>query len=934
MNSISFDNIYLLFLAIPLIALFAVPYFVAVRKANRNGHNIASIVLHVVMAVVIAFAATNPTVTSFLTQTEVYIVADVSYSANKNLDTVDNYVYNYTHNPNLPSNYKIGLVAFGKDYQLLNGLGAPSAVKSVKEASVDVTQTDIVGALDYVGTLFSDNAIKRVVLITDGKDTDMRDSYALKYAVDRLQMQNVRVDAIFIDDNVAEGSNEVQLNYVDYTATAYLGRNETVTAVVQSGRETSAIVELYKDGKLVTRRAASLSAGLNNVTFELDTSAVGVFDYRIVVQADDEQELNNARSFTQTVTDELKVLFITESWADCTNAVERYGSKVKIDVYENDTTVNAFIKNLYINQHTGDNINIFRNNTNVPFSVEQLSVYDEIVLANVDIRKLVNYTEFITNVDVVVSSFGKSLVTMGNLGIQNRDEAELKQLEDMLPVRFGNNENDPRIYALVIDASRSMETLSHLIVAKQVAKALINLLSEDPDNEICIITFYSQAYQLQIPKKIKDFDGGLEEIYQLIDGIDGTQGTLIGNGLRSAYNALEPLNYSDKQLMLITDGLTYADETENAVDVAAEMYDSGIVTSVFDVGRQGDAQTGNVGSNPDGPSMEAKQLLIDVAAVGHGKYYYSNNLEAMDEITFGDIADNMTQSVVERDTSVVVSREHRNDKVLENIDITDLTLPDISGYVYASAKASASTVLLVQHERATSTVEKPLYAYWKYGNGRVSTFTSNFCGEWLTHWDDGVSEYFFANLLETNLPTEKHVSPFNVTVTQEGRYAAIELNPVNAHFGAQARVEVTLPDGTSVAEQMNFNANRYYLDVDVTSVGGYQINVIYSYNGNEYTDLIYYYVDYTPEYDSFAVYETSALHRALDGRGSVSLDGKLEVGNNDREVGKFTFELAVPLYVLAAVLFIVDIVVRKLKWDDVRSFLGLNKNSGEKSNEK
>ena len=57
MSSINFDNAYLLLIAIPLVALLAVPFFIAVKRDNRNGHNIASMVLHVLMAVRIAFAA-------------------------------------------------------------------------------------------------------------------------------------------------------------------------------------------------------------------------------------------------------------------------------------------------------------------------------------------------------------------------------------------------------------------------------------------------------------------------------------------------------------------------------------------------------------------------------------------------------------------------------------------------------------------------------------------------------------------------------------------------------------------------------------------------------------------------------------------------------------------------------------------------------------
>ena len=71
MNSISFANVYLLFLVIPLVALVTVPFALAVRSDNRNGHNIASLVLHLVMAALIAFAAAGTSIVTVITQTEV-----------------------------------------------------------------------------------------------------------------------------------------------------------------------------------------------------------------------------------------------------------------------------------------------------------------------------------------------------------------------------------------------------------------------------------------------------------------------------------------------------------------------------------------------------------------------------------------------------------------------------------------------------------------------------------------------------------------------------------------------------------------------------------------------------------------------------------------------------------------------------------------------
>ena len=94
MSNISFDNVYLLFLIIPLVAVFAIPFALAVRKDNVNGHNIASGVLHIIIAVIVSFAIAGTTVNSVMTATEVYVVVDASYSTHRNTDVIDGYIQN------------------------------------------------------------------------------------------------------------------------------------------------------------------------------------------------------------------------------------------------------------------------------------------------------------------------------------------------------------------------------------------------------------------------------------------------------------------------------------------------------------------------------------------------------------------------------------------------------------------------------------------------------------------------------------------------------------------------------------------------------------------------------------------------------------------------------------------------------------------------
>ena len=931
MNNINLDNPLYLLIAIPLILLFVVPFAIAVRKSNRNKHNIASQIMHVAMAIIIAFAAARVSYTTVLTETDVYVVADVSYSANRNLDTIDEYIKALE----LPSNSKLGLVCFGKDQQLVSELDNPRKVASVREATVDDSETNIVEALEYTGRLFTTGVIKRIVLITDGKQSNQSDNNAIRRAVDELAVQDIKVDAIFLDDNPSANSKEVQISGVDYAELAYIDSEQVATLLVETSYDTKAELYITRTDRRTNQSTTlnlpnvELTLGRNNVEVKLETNVVGTYDYKVEVSAAVDMNLfNNTYYFTQTVTDEMKVLVVTHSFDDVMEAVNRYGS-FQLDIYENDPGYSASTKQIYVKRQAGKpNIKININTNDVPYTVEALSKYDIIVLADVDVGQLSNASSFVSNVDTVVDVLGKSLVTFGNLHIQTTEDASIAKLGDMLPVNFGNT--DDKLYTIIVDTSRSMTIpADHMELTKILVSRLITAL---PDNTyVTIVTFNSDATVIVPVTKLTERDGVLEKVQDF----ENLQGTVLGSGLRRTAEFIIPLQFDYKQVFLISDGLAY-DQTGTGEDpktVAAELYAAGVITSVYDVGRQGDS-TIVEGQNDDASYQAAYDLLKAIAKAGGGNHYYSRNAERLDDVTFADIMDDISITVVERETTVSVQRLQQNDSMLKGLSDNDkLSIPNVNGYVYTGSKSSATTVLSVNHknkEDSDYTIEKPLLAYQKYGSGMVTTVTTSLGGAWVNSWGKNtVADTILNNLINNSIPRHKVVTPYTVNVLRKGTVTRIELQPTAVQVNSQARLTVTLPSGEQLNENMNFNGSVYYFELDTATVGKYDVQFTYTYLDDYVCDKSIY-VCYLDEYDAFSVFEPSALHRAIDGRGTVSEDGKLALVNDMNEVGKYVVDLTIPLLVVAVVLFIVDIIVRTLKWEDIQNFFGGGKKKKDK----
>ena len=92
MKNISFDNPYLLLLIIPALLAVIIPFFIAKNKDNKSATWLISLCIHAVIIVIVALAAAGLSSVSVLTETTVYVVADVSYSSEQNLDKIDEYI--------------------------------------------------------------------------------------------------------------------------------------------------------------------------------------------------------------------------------------------------------------------------------------------------------------------------------------------------------------------------------------------------------------------------------------------------------------------------------------------------------------------------------------------------------------------------------------------------------------------------------------------------------------------------------------------------------------------------------------------------------------------------------------------------------------------------------------------------------------------------
>ncbi len=873
MKSISFDNPLLLLVFIPMLLLTVIPYVIAIRRGSRDRAPKISLVLHLVISAILTLALAGLSTTTVITETNVFVVADVSHSSQNSLDRIDGYIDEIEDS--LPRNSKLGVVCFAKNQVVHTPLG--DTISSVKNATdVDSSATDIASALDYTAKLFGEGVIKKIVLITDGKATDNDGAIKLINAIESLYAQGISVDAIYLDNNLGEGAKEIQVSGVEFTENTYLSRESVASILLQSSFDTQVIAELYKDGVLHSQRAINVSQGYNVVSFPLSTDKEGVYDYTVRVRAEeDESPLNNEYAFTQEISGKVKVLLISSEEGD--------EQKVK-QMYGNDAEIVSYI-----------------NNPNIPATVEELCQYDEIILSSVDIRSLKNVTSFLDALHKAVFNFGKSLLTAGDLSLQNKTNDDLVTLEDMLPISYGNNDNEPKLYTIIIDSSRSMQMASRLIMTKATATKLLDYIS--PNDHICIISFSGDVVVKQAPIPATN-KGALVD---MINAIEPSQGTFIGKSLLVAHELMKDLPYRNKQVMLISDGMSYSLESDNPTDVASKMLKDGIRVSTV---------------NPR--SAEGADTLKNIAAYGGGKCYQIEDEDRIAEFVNDQIADDITETVIEEYSPVRIDAPKHS--TVAGIP----SMPAVMGYVYSTGKPTSTTVLSVKYP--AKEVYSPLYSTWDYGEGSVSCFTGAISGDWSTQWDGNEYAAQFLGAVASSITPERRVDiPYSLDVSYDGISARVEIIPATLNPNATVSITVTRPDGNTETKRLTFDSSKYFTDFTTNAVGKYTVDISYDTGKEVYTTRGVVNVPYSPEYDKFALFDASSLFSAIRDRGTVVEEGVPTLENDKSRLATYTVSFALPFMIVAIVLYVIDIIVRKLKWRDIVTLFNKIKAKGGKA---
>lgn len=880
---IEYSHPWLLLLLIPAVALTLWPYFRSSKKYRRTRNRILSMTFHLV-ALVLAInllAGINFSYEVPNLENELILLVDVSDSNGESREDKDDFVASVVNV--CDDQYRIGIVKFGFDQKYVAELTENSAEaleKYLSSEDPDTTATDIASALKYASTLFANPKSAKIVVISDGVETDSAATSVIK---------GIAADGIKVDTVHFPNKEHDELQIVDVTVP---------TQDIVVGEEF--VIDLTLKSNLGNvERFAKLTVYDNE-------KAVGEAEFLI---GREEEKLQVAVALDSRGMHELS--FKVETEDDTLAANNEYHTFVNLEIFENILLIERKegegkkLAELLGATYQVVSLSFDEDAAVIPRTVEDFVAYEQVILVNVAYSDMPAGFEEALN--EYVYDLGGGLLTVGGENdiiagtpvphaYNRNDIANSTYFKQMLPVN-AIDYTPPIAVMLVIDASASMSS-GRLEAAITGAEECLSSLN---DRDFCGV----MSFQTRSQEEIEVLPvSQRERILDAIRGVDSESGgasggTIFSDAIMRAGRALSVINNVErKHIIMVTDG-NPGDSYETYLPYIKDNVKDGITMSIITVG------------SIDNSLVDK---MNDTASAGGGKFYNIKETE-YDKIPVYMKEDLASEAIAEieygEEFNLVIK-----DRTGVVAGIEENTIPVLSGYYGTVAKADASVPLMGKYV--------PIYAEWQYGKGTVGSFMCDLMGLWSEKFvSDVVGQAIINNIINSIFPsedvrindieyvlkTDNYTNQLNVFGALEGEKIEVQVTPVSDSLADR------LESGVTVSES---EVNRRYKFV-IKDAGLYQIKIKkLNEAGTPLSEIVLYKTfSYSEEYNAFP--DRVPLGKELlalvaqNGKGKEIEDPASVFENFDKTLKK-EYDPRILFLIICIVCVLLDIAVRKFKF--------------------
>ena len=848
----------LLLLLVPLVVYIGAP-----SKGISRRRELLSLGLRLIIILCLVFAVAGLEIVQSGNNLAVVFLVDVSDSMPQQaVDSEVNYVREALKS--IGADDKAAIILFGADALVERPMSALNELASI--TSVPITnQTDIAEAIQLGLALYPSGYAKRMVILSDGAETTGDALNAAKFA----SASDVQIVVVPF---ISQVGAEALITKVDVPTHLRDGEQFDLNVSIQANQSMRSVVRVLAKNEVLYEGTHDLHKGLQTLSLPLTAQEPGFVSYQVQITPEQDAFYQNNRldTFSQ-VEGPPRILMV----APPTGETMPNG-----DIRPDETSL--LLQSL---TSAGFDVKLVTPSL-MPADLPSLAQYNSVVLVDVPASQLGNNQ--METLQSYVRDLGGGLVAVGGPTSYGVGGYYGTPLEDALPVdmQIKDEKRRPSLdIVFIIDHSGSMgETsggVTKLDLAKEAAARSIELLF--PNDRVGVIAFDDTASWV-VP--MTDLQNP-EDVANAIGGIQVGGGTDIYAGLLAMSKVLPSDPAKVKHVILLTDG--GADST-GIPELVKKLYqENGITLSTVGVGN------------------DAAPFLKDIAALGGGRYHFTNNASTIPNIFTEETSLASRAYIVEES---FFPKLVNSSPILANITET----PQLHGYIASSAKDLAQVIL-------KSDKGDPILATWQYGLGKSVAFTSDATGRWARDWASSkIFPTFWTQAVRYTINNSLN-SALQMTIEPKGEKASITLDARDrtGDFLNAYQIEANIVSPNGEAQSVTFTQTapgRYESEFIPKEQGVYLIHFSGKTDaGGEsasFAETTGWALSYSPEYQRIDPNPDLLLRLSALANGQVASPLPADVFTHDLKATRASQPIAPWLLLIAALLLPFDIAVRRL----------------------
>ena len=671
-----------------------------------------------------------------------------------------------------PEKDEAGLVVFGRDAAVELPPRRSFPFETIN-SRVNRDGTDLAKGLSLAAAMLPEGNQGRVVLVSDGNETDSN----VNAVLDAMKARGVAVDVLPVAFDFAK---EVWLERLDLPRVVKQGETYEATVLLSSLQAGKGRLRFAENGKNIFEKEIVYQAGKNRFSLPLPQRGPGYYEYVATIEVprgEDSWSENNIAMGDLYLKGEGKVLVVTDARGDARD----WESLV------------AALKQ-------GERIVQVRMAYEFPRDPLSLLPYDLIIIPNAPADAF-DAVQLQALHDAIYNQ-GTGFIMLGSAQTFGPGGYHRSVVEDALPVTMDVTQKKILPKGALALVLHTCEFEAGNTWAKRIAKEAIRVLGGE--DEVGLLDYEVPGGDKWVfpLTQAKLFD---TKLVPLINAASPEDMPAFQNIMAMAFAGLKSSDAAMKHCIIISDG--------DPAPPQPALLDQFIAEKIT---------ISTVAINPHGG--QTVDMMEGIAKKCGGRFYYPQDPSQLPSIFIKE-AKTLKRSMLQNRT--FNAQVEFPSPILKGID----AMPPLHGFVLTTPKPRASIVLKVPpdaQEQAKGDAPDPLLATWRYGLGTTAAWTSDLAPNWARDWVSWEKYRAFVKQLATEVSRVEQRSDLTMSAFAAGSTGIVSVEDFakNESF-LELKARVSGPHGGNMEVPLKQIApRRYQGEFPLSGKGRYQVAAV------------------------------------------------------------------------------------------------------------